>query len=163
MGECVQGLVDSQQVILFVKESSATTWEEVLYLTAIPLPMGERATDDVTTLKDLFKREVAAGVISYAALELEGLYTSSGAGQAQRVKLTRYFNQGTCLDWMIMLPDTEKTTYDGCGTLGSLGPVRDANKKFRTKLKLTISGEVKERQDGENVLDPTDTITLPTP
>ena len=64
---------------------------------------------------------------------------------------------------MIMLPDTEKTTYDGCGTLGSLGPVRDSNKKFRTKLKLTISGEVKERQDGDNVLDPTDTITLPTP
>ena len=163
MGECVEGLVDSQQVILFVKEGSATTWEEVLYLTAIPLPMGERATDDVTTVKDLFKREVAAGVISYAALELEGLYTSSGAGLAQRVKLTRYFNQGTCLDWMIMLPDTEKTTYDGCGTLGSLGPVRDSNKKFRTKLKLTISGEVKERQDGDNVLDPTDTITLPTP
>ncbi|MGY5392760.1 hypothetical protein [Acinetobacter sp. NigerLNRRAM0016] len=161
MGECVQGLVDSQQVIFAIKESSATTWEEFLYLTAIPLPMGERTSDDVTTVKDLFKREVAAGVVSYAALELEGLYTSSGAGQVQRVKLTRYFNQGTCIDWMIILPDAEKTSYDGCGTLASLGPVRDANKKNRIKAKLTISGEVKERQDGANVLDPTDTITFP--
>ena len=64
MGECVEGLVDSQQVVFYVKEGSATTWEELLYLTAIHLPLGERTTDDVTTVKDLFKREVAAGVIS---------------------------------------------------------------------------------------------------
>ena len=125
------------------------------------MPAGERGTDDVTTVDDLFKKEVAAGVISYAALDIEGLYTSSGASQVQRVKLTKYFNEGTCIDWLILLPDAEKTSYDGCGTISSLAPVRDASKKNRIKLKLAISGEVKERQDGDNVLDPTDTITLP--
>ncbi|WP_336938260.1 hypothetical protein [Acinetobacter modestus] len=162
MGECVQGLVDSQQVKLFIKEHSATTWEKFLYLTGIPLPAGERTLDDVTSAEDLFKKEVAAGVISYAALEMDGLWTSNGAGQVQRVKLTKYFNEGTCFDWLILLPDAEKTSYDGCGTISSLAPVREANKKNRIKFKLSISGEVKERQDGENVLDATDTITLPT-
>ena len=161
MGQCVQGLVDSQLVQLFIKEHSATTWEKVLNITVLPLPAGERGTDDVTTVDDLFKKEVAAGVISYAALDIEGLYTSSGASQVQRVKLTKYFNEGTCIDWLILLPDAEKTSYDGCGTIASLAPVRDASKKNRIKLKLTISGEVKERQDGDNVLDPADTITLP--
>ena len=161
MGQCVQGLVDSQLVQLFIKEHSATTWEKVLNITVLPLPAGERGTDDVTTVDDLFKKEVAAGVISYAALDIEGLYTSSGASQVQRVKLTKYFNEGTCIDWLILLPDAEKTSYDGCGTISSLAPVRDASKKNRIKLKLAISGEVKERQDGDNVLDPTDTITLP--
>lgn len=162
MGQCVQGLVDSQLVQLFIKEHSATTWEKVLNITVLPLPAGERGTDDVTTVDDLFKKEVAAGVISYAALDIEGLYTSSGASQVQRVKLTKYFNEGTCIDWLILLPDADKTSYDGCGTISSLAPVRDASKKNRIKLKLAISGEVKERQDGDNVLDPTDTITLPT-
>lgn len=162
MGECVEGLVDSQQVRLFIKEHSATTWEKVLYLTGIPLPAGERTLDDVTLAEDLFKKEVAAGVVSYAALELDGLWTSSGAGQVQRVKLTKYFNEGKCIDWLILLPDAEKTSYDSCGTISSLAPVREANKKNRIKFKLSISGEVKERQDGENVLDATDTITLPT-
>lgn len=162
MGECVQGLVDSQQVQLFIKEHAATTWEKVLNITLLPLPVGTRATDDVTLTEDLFKKEVAAGVISYAPLEIEGLYTASGAGQVQRVKLTKYFNEGTCFDWLILLPGAEKTSYDGCGTLASLAPVREANKKNRIKLSLTLSGEVKERQDGENVLDETDTITLPT-
>lgn len=161
MGQCVQGLVDSQLVQLFIKEHSATTWEKVLNITVLPLPAGERGTDDVTTVDDLFKKEVAAGVISYAALDIEGLYTSSGASQVQRVKLTKYFNEGTCIDWLILLPDADKTSYDGCGTISSLAPVRDASKKNRIKLKLAISGEVKERQDGDNVLDPTDTITLP--
>ena len=161
MGQCVQGLVDSQLVQLFIKEHSATTWEKVLNITVLPLPAGERGTDDVTTVDDLFKKEVAAGVISYAALDIEGLYTSSGASQVQRVKLTKYFNEGTCIDWLILLPDAEKTSYDGCGTISSLAPVRDASKKNRIKLKLAISGEVKERQDGDNVLDPADTITLP--
>ncbi|WP_336916598.1 hypothetical protein [Acinetobacter modestus] len=162
MGECVQGLVDSQQVRFFIKEHSATTWEKVLYIANIPLPAGERTLDDITTIDDLFKKEVAAGVISYAALEMDGLWTSNGAGQVQRVKLTKYFNEGTCFDWLILLPDAEKTSYDGCGTISSLAPVREANKKNRIKFKLSISGEVKERQDGENVLDATDTITLPT-
>lgn len=162
MGECVQGLVDSQQVKLYIKEHAATTWEKVLYLTNIPLPAGERTLDDVTLAEDLFKKEVAAGVISYAALELEGLWTSSGDGQVQRVKLTKYFHEGTCIDWLILLPDAEKTSYDGCGTIASLAAVREANKKNRIKSKLSISGEVKERQNGENVLEPTDTITLPT-
>lgn len=161
MGQCVQGLVDSQLVQLFIKEHSATTWEKVLNITVLPLPAGERGTDDVTTVDDLFKKEVAAGVISYAPLDIEGLYTSSGASQVQRVKLTKYFNEGTCIDWLILLPDAEKTSYDGCGTISSLAPVRDASKKNRIKLKLAISGEVKERQDGDNVLDPADTITLP--
>ena len=161
MGQCVQGLVDSQLVQLFIKEHSATTWEKVLNITVLPLPAGERGTDDVTTVDDLFKKEVAAGVISYAALDIEGLYTSSGASQVQRVKLTKYFNEGTCIDWLILLPDADKTSYDGCGTISSLAPVRDASKKNRIKLKLAISGEVKERQDGDNVLDPTDTIPLP--
>ena len=161
MGQCVQGLVDSQLVQLFIKEHSATTWEKVLNITVLPLPAGERGTDDVTTVDDLFKKEVAAGVISYAALDIEGLYTSSGASQVQRVKLTKYFNEGTCIDWLILLPDADKTSYDGCGTISSLAPVRDASKKNRIKLKLAISGEVKERQDGDDVLDPTDTITLP--
>lgn len=162
MGECVQGLVDSQQVKLYIKEHAATTWEKVLYLTGIPLPAGERTLDDVTGIDDLFKKEVAAGVISYAALEMDGLWTSNGASQVQRIKLTKYFNEGTCFDWLILLPDAEKTSYDGCGTISSLAPVREANKKNRIKFKLSISGEVKERQDGENVLDDTDTITLPT-
>nr|WP_314369163.1 phage tail tube protein [uncultured Acinetobacter sp.] len=162
MGQCVQGLVDSQLVQLFIKEHAATTWEKVLNITTLPLPAGERATDDVTTIDDLFKKEVAGGVISYAPLEIEGLYTTTGAGQTQRVKLTKYFNEGTCIDWLILLPDAEKTSYDGCGTIASLAPVREATKKNRVKLKLPISGEVKERQDGENVLVPTDIITLPT-
>lgn len=162
MGQCVDGLVDSQQVLLFIKEHSATTWEEVLNITNIPLPTGERTPDDVTLVRDLFKRTVAAGVVSYADLEIEGLYVSTGPGQIQRVKLTKYFYEGTCFDWLILLPDAEKTSMDGCGTLAGLGPVRESNKKNRVKLKLTISGEVKERQDGENVLDPEDKITLPT-
>lgn len=162
MGECVQGLVDSQQVRLFVKEHSATVWEEVLNITDIPLPAGERATDDVTLVKDLFKRTVSAGVVSYPDLEIQGLYVSTGPGQIQRIKLTKYFNEGTCFDWLILLPDAEETSLDGCGTLAGLGPVRESNKKNRVKLKLTISGEVKERQAGENVLDPADTIPLPT-
>jgi len=162
MGQCVDGLVDSQQVLFFIKAHAATTWEEVLNITDIPLPAGERATDDVTLVKDLFKRTVAAGVVSYPDLEIQGLYVSTGPSQVQRTKLTKYFNEGTCFDWLILMPDAEKTSLDGCGTLASLGPVREANKKNRVKLKLTISGEVKERQDGENVLDSTDTITLPT-
>ena len=56
MGQCVQGLVDSQLVQLFIKEHSATTWEKVLNITVLPLPAGERGTDDVTTVDDLFKR-----------------------------------------------------------------------------------------------------------
>ena len=161
MGECVQGLVDSQQVLFFIKEHAATTWERVLNITSLPLPAGTRTTDEVTPVDSLFKMEVAAGVVSYAALEIEGLYTSSGAGQVQRVKLTKYFNESTCFDWLILLPGADKVSYDGCGTLSSLAPVREANKKNRIKLGLTISGEVKERLDGENVLDETDTITLP--
>ena len=118
----------------------------------------EEIIDRYTLERAMLKK----GVISYAALDIEGLYTSSGASQVQRVKLTKYFNEGTCIDWLILLPDADKTSYDGCGTISSLAPVRDASKKNRIKLKLAISGEVKERQDGDNVLDPTDTITLPT-
>lgn len=162
MGECVQGLVDSQQVQLFIKESSATEWEKVLNITSLPLPMGERATDDVTLIVDLFKKEVAAGVIGYAPLEIEGLYTTSGNAHVQRVKLTKYFHSGKCIDWLILQPDAEKTSFDSCGTISSLGPVRETNKKNRIKLKLVISGEVKERKDGDNVLDVEDTIVIPT-
>ena len=161
MGECVQGLVDSQQVLFYIKEHSATDWEEVLNITNLPLPAGERATDDVTLVKDLFKRSVTAGVVSYPDLEIDGLWVSNGAGQTQRVKLTKYMLEGTCLDWLVVLPDAERTSYDGCGSLTTVAPIRESTKKNRVKLKVAISGEVKERQDGENVLDSTDTIVLP--
>ena len=160
MSGCIEGLVDSV-VTLYLREHGATTWPKILNLTAFPLPIGNRATDDVTPLDSMFTVEVPAGVVNYDALECEGLFVSTGDALTQQTQAQKWFIDGECLEFLIVMNDEAKTSFDGCCSITKIGPSRDATKKMRRSMTLTLSGEVKHRIDGINVLDQADTITLP--
>ena len=106
----------------------------------------------------------ASNPTSVAVQKENNQFEVTGLGKNQLTSKNNAVNAAskTCGSKATAIILDEKTSYDGCGTIASLAPVREANKKNRIKSKLSISGEVKERQNGENVLEPTDTITLPT-
>lgn len=160
MSGCVKGLVDSS-VTLYMREDNEADWEKMVNITNVPLPKGNRATDDVTPVDSHFKVEVASGVVSYDALEIEGLFVSTGEALTQQTKAQKWFINGTCLEFLIVMNDTDKTSFDGCCSITKIGPTRDATKKTRRNMTLAVSGEVKHRIGGKNILSATDSIELP--
>lgn len=153
MSGCVNGLVDSQGLGLFFRVPGGLTYEEVGDVTDAPLPAPTRTLDDVTTVKSLFQMQAAAGVITSGNLAVEVLQKT---GDEQQKKLNHHFKLGTCLEWKIDLGDAEKTTYEFCGTLSKVAPVRAANKKNRLQLEIGISGEIVHKENDVAVV-----VTVP--
>ena len=152
MTDCAAGTVDSQGIELHVTGAplfpTRTLIADVLDL---PLPAGERPTDDVTSVTSKFAEKLAAGVIDYGNIELGLLQRTN---DDQQVTLERAFIDGDCFDWEIKLPDEAKTSYKFCGTITKFAPSREASKKNRVALTIAISGAVDHLENGASVINP---------
>lgn len=150
MTDCAAGTVDSQGIELHVTGAplfpSQVLIADVLDL---PLPAGERPTDDVTSVTSKFAEKLAAGVIDYGNIELGLLQRTN---DDQQVTLERAFIVGDCFDWEIKLPDEAKTSYKFCGSITKFAPSREASKKNRVALTIAISGAVDHLKNGVSVL-----------
>jgi hypothetical protein len=93
----------------------------------------------VTTLDDIFKRNVAAGVIDSGKLAVKGLQIS---GAEQQKELYALYVDGECRPYKIVLSDVLETTYEFCGTITGWMPNTASGKKNRLDFELTLSGDV---------------------
>lgn len=152
MTDCAAGTVDSQGIELYVTGAplfpTRTLIADVLDL---PLPAGERPTDDVTSVTSKFAEKLAAGVIDYGNIELGLLQRTN---DDQQVTLERAFIDGDCFDWEIKLPDEAKTSYKFRGTITKFAPSREASKKNRISMTIAISGAVDHLENAVSVINP---------
>lgn len=151
MTDCAAGTVDSQGITLSVTGGIFATKTQVADVLDLPLPAGERPTDDVTSVLSKFAEKLAAGVIDYGNIELSLLQRTS---TDQQVSLERAFIDGDCFEWEILLPDTAKTSYTFSGTITKFAPSREAAKKNRVAVTIAISGAVDHLENGISVINP---------
>ncbi len=151
MTDCAKGTVDSQGIKLSVLGGIFATKTYIADVLDLPLPAGERPTDDVTSVLSKFAEKLAAGVIDYGAIDLKCLQRTDNE---QQVTLERAFIDGDCFQWEIELPDEAKTSYSFCGTITKFGPSREASKKNRLSISIAISGGVDHLVAGVSVLNP---------
>lgn len=149
MTDCAAGTVDSQGIKLSVEGGIFAVKTYVADILELPLPAGERPTDDVTSVTSKFAEKLAAGVIDYGNIELSLLQRTNND---QQVNLERAFIDGDCFDWEIELPDEAKTSYKFCGTITKFAPSREASKKNRVAVTLAISGAVDHLENAVSVL-----------
>lgn len=150
MTDCAAGTVDSQGIGLYVKGGIFVTSTLVADVLELPLPAGERPTDDVTSVLSKFAQKLAAGVIDYGSIELKLLQRTNNT---QQVSLEKAFISGECFDWEIKLPDEAKTSYTFCGSISKFVPSREASKKNRIAMTIPISGGVDHLEDGASVIN----------
>lgn len=142
---CKEGLIDGQKTALFLGSTATpAVYAKILELTDVPLPASTRPTDDVTTLEDEDKVNVASGVRDNGKLALKGLQIS---GSAQQKELYNIFQAGECRLYKIVLSDEKETTYMFSGTITGWTPNRVDAKKNRLDIELTISGKVTVSDD----------------
>ena len=151
MTDCAAGTVDSQGIKLNVSGGIFSPKTYIADILALPLPAGERPTDDVTNVTSKFAEKLAAGVIDYGNIELGLLQRTN---DDQQVSLERAFIDGDCFDWEIELPDEAKTSYKFCGTITKFAPSREASKKNRVALTIAISGAVDHLENAISVINP---------
>ncbi|WP_180074504.1 hypothetical protein [Acinetobacter sp. YH12116] len=152
MTDCAAGTVDSQGIELYVTGGSLfPTRTLVADVLDLPLPAGERPTDDVTSVVSKFAEKLAAGVIDYGSIELSLLQRTNTPQQAT---LERAFIEGDCYTWDIVLPDEAVTSYTFSGTITKFAPSREAAKKNRVAMAVAISGAVDHLENGVSVLNP---------
>ena len=151
MTDCAAGTVDSQGIKLNVSGGIFTPKTYIADILDLPLPAGERSTDDVTSVLSKFAEKLASGVIDYGNIELSLLQRTN---TDQQVTLERAFIDGDCFDWEIELPDEAKTSYKFCGTITKFAPSREASKKNRVALTIAISGAVDHLENGVSVINP---------
>ena len=155
MTDCAAGTVDSQGIGLYVKGGSFAAATLVADVLDLPLPAGERPTDDVTSVFSKFAQKLAAGVIDYGNIELGLLQRTNNT---QQVSLEQAFISGECFDWEIKLPDEAETSYTFCGSITKFAPSREASKKNRVAMTIAISGGVDHLKKGVSVLEPAEPI-----
>lgn len=140
MAGCKEGLIDIIKTALHLGNTATpTVYTKILELTEVPLPAGTRPTDDVSTLEDTSKINVAAGLIDEGKLAMKGLQIS---GSEQQKELYALWRSGECRPYKIVLSDTAATTIQFCATITGWSPNNGAGKKNRLDFELTISGEV---------------------
>ena len=149
MTDCAAGTVDSQGIKLNVSGGIFTQKTYIADILDLPLPAGERSTDDVTSVLSKFAEKLASGVIDYGNIELSLLQRTN---TDQQVTLERAFIDGDCFDWEIELPDEAKTSYKFCGSITKFAPSREASKKNRVALTIAISGAVDHLENGVSKL-----------
>ena len=149
MTDCAAGTVDSQGIKLNVSGGIFTPKTYIADILDLPLPAGERSTDDVTSVLSKFAETLASGVIDYGNIELSLLQRTN---TDQQVTLERAFIDGDCFDWEIELPDEAKTSYKFCGSITKFAPSREASKKNRVALTIAISGAVDHLENGVSKL-----------
>lgn len=150
MTDCAAGTVDSQGIELYVKGGDFATSTLVADVLDLPLPAGERPTDDVTSVVSKFAEKLAAGVIDYGNVELGLLQRTNNE---QQVTLEKAFISGDCYEWEIKLPDEAKTSYKFCGSITKFAPSREASKKNRVAVTIAISGAVDHLQKEASVIE----------
>lgn len=151
MTDCAAGTVDSQGIKLNVTGGIFTPKTYIADILDLPLPAGERSTDDVTSVLSKFAEKLASGTIDYGNIEL-GLLQRTNT--TQQVSLERAFIDGDCFDWEIELPDEAKTSYKFCGSITKFAPSREASKKNRVAVTIAISGSVDHLENSVSVLNP---------
>lgn len=149
MTDCAAGTVDSQGIKLSIKGKLFPEKTYIADILDLPLPAGERSTDDVTSVLSKFAEKLASGVIDYGSLELSLLQRTNTPQQAT---LERAFIDGDCYEWEIELPDEAKTGYAFCASITKFAPSREASKKNRLAMTIAISGAVDHLENGETVL-----------
>lgn len=150
MTDCAAGTVDSQGIKLSIKGKLFPEKTYIADILDLPLPAGERSTDDVTSVLSKFAEKLAAGVIDYGNIEL-GLLQRTNTNQ--QATLERAFIDGDCYEWEIELPDEAKTAYPFCASITKFAPSREASKKNRLAMTIAISGAVGHLENGVSVLD----------
>lgn len=150
MTDCAAGTVDSQGIELYIKGGEFATSTLVADVLELPLPAGERPTDDVTSVVSKFAEKLAAGVIDYGNVELGLLQRTNNE---QQVTLEKAFISGDCYEWEIKLPDEAKTSYKFCGSITKFAPSREASKKNRIAVTIAISGAVDHLQKEASVIE----------
>lgn len=150
MTDCAAGTVDSQGIALWVKGGIFVDETLVADVLELPLPAGERPTDDVTSVVSKFAEKLAAGVIDYGNIELSLLQRTNNT---QQVSLEKAFIDGDCYNWEIKLPDEAKTSYTFCGSITKFAPSREASKKNRLAMTIAISGAVDHLEKDISVID----------
>ena len=150
MTDCAAGTVDSQGIKLNVSGGIFDPKTYIADILDLPLPAGERPTDDVTNVTSKFAEKLAAGVIDYGNIEL-GLLQRTNTNQ--QATLERAFIDGDCYEWEIELPDEAKTAYPFCASITKFAPSREATKKNRLAMTIAISGAVGHLENGVSVLD----------
>lgn len=105
---------------LYVKGGAFATQTLVADVLDLPLPAGERPTDDVTSVFSKFAEKLAAGVIDYGNIELGLLQRTNNT---QQVSLEKAFISGECFDWEVKsLFRRSKTSYTFCGSITKFAP-----------------------------------------
>lgn len=150
MTDCAAGTVDSQGIKLSVKGGTFTQKTVVADVLELPLPAGERPTDDVTSVVSKFAEKLAAGVIDYGNIELSLLQRTNNN---QQVSLEKIFISGECMEWEIELPDEAKTSYTFCGSITKFAPSREASKKNRVAVTIAILGAVDHLEEGISMIN----------
>ena len=151
MTDCAAGTVDSQGIKLNVKGKLFPQKTYIADVLDLPLPAGERSTDDVTSVLSKFAEKLASGVIDYGNLELSLLQRTN---TPQQVTLERAFIDGDCYEWEIELPDEAKTAFAFCASITKFAPSREASKKNRVSMTIAISGAVDHLENGVSVINP---------